>query len=102
MNSFTIDRKELWGLLRTMKPFMKQYTKSKAQKIKAEILFFAGNLTMTIPGCEVKANCEMQGTGAIHIPFITIYLYVSNSKDKNITVTLCDNGYKLGNTQFNR
>lgn len=58
MNSFTIDRKELWGLLRTMKPFMKQYTKAKALKIKTEIVFFAGNLTMLIPDCQVRARCK--------------------------------------------
>jgi hypothetical protein len=100
MNSFTIDRKELWGLLRTMKPFMKQYTKAKAQKIKAEIVFYAGNIMMSIPGSEVRTRCEMRGTGAIYIPYTTIYLYVSKSKEKKITVTLLNEGYMIGNTEF--
>lgn len=100
MNSFTIDRKELWVLLRTMKPFMKQYTKAKALKVKSEIVFYAGNLTMSIPGSEVRARCEMRGTGAIFVPFTTIYLYVSKSKEKKITLTILEEGYKLGNTQF--
>ena len=100
MNSFTIDRKELWGLLRTMKPFMKQYTKAKALKIKTEIVFFAGILTMSIPDSQVRARCEMRGSGAIHIPFTTIYLYVSKSKEKKITVTLLSEGYMIRNTQF--
>lgn len=100
MNSFTIDRKELYGLLRTMKPFMKQYTKKKSLKINAEIEFYAGCLSITIPGSEVNTRCEMRGSGAIYIPFPTLYTYVIKSKEKQITVTLLEVGYKLGNTQF--
>jgi hypothetical protein len=100
MNSFTINRKELWGLLRTMKPFMRQYTKKKALKINAEIVFHAGDLTMAIPDSKVNARCEMRGTGAIYIPFMLLYTYVSKSSEKRITITLLDDGYKIGNTQY--
>lgn len=48
MNSFTIDRKELWGLLRTM----------------------------AIPDSKVNARCEMRGAGANFIKYSIIIMTI--------------------------